>query len=42
VTPIPPAATAFPDIEAGRLPRSIFRGLLDVHSRYGLRTRRVA
>ena len=39
---ISPATAAFPDIKAGRLPRYLFRGLLDVHSRYGLPTRRTA
>jgi hypothetical protein len=34
-----PATAAFPDSMAGRLPRWIFRGLLGVHSRYGLPTR---
>ena len=29
---------AFPDFWAGRLPRCVFRGLLSVHSRYGLHT----
>src|SRR5262249_15005947 len=37
-----PATAAFPDIQAGRLPRHPFRGLLGVHSRYGLHTRQVA
>ena len=37
-----PAATAFPGFPAGRLPHWSFRGLLSVHSRYGLRARRVA
>ena len=36
-----PEATAFPEIQAGRLPHHPFRGLLDVHSHYGLHTRRV-
>ena len=31
-------AAAFPVTSAGRLPHSLFRGLLDVHSRYGLHT----
>ena len=35
-----PEATAFREIQAGRLPHHPFRGLLDVHSRYGLHTRR--
>ena len=34
-----PAMTAFPDLQAGRLPHYLFRGLLNVHSRYGLHTR---
>jgi len=29
---------AFPDFWAGRLPHCVFRGLLSVHSRYGLHT----
>ena len=37
-----PATAAFPVIQAGRLPRCPFRGLLSVHSRYGLHVRRVA
>ena len=36
-----PAASAFPEILAGRLPHHVFRGLLSVHSRYGLHTRQV-
>src|SRR5690606_41095756 len=36
-----PEAAAFPEIQAGRLPHYPFRGLLNVHSRYGLDTRRV-
>jgi hypothetical protein len=32
------AVTAFPEIMAGRLPHCVFRGLLSVHSRYGLHT----
>jgi hypothetical protein len=36
-----PAVTAFPVILAGRLLHLYFRGLLSVHSRYGLRTRQV-
>jgi hypothetical protein len=36
------ATAAFPEIWAGRLPRYLFRGLLGVHSRYGLPARRVA
>jgi hypothetical protein len=37
-----PMAAAFPITSVGRLPRQLFRGLLDVHSRYGLHTHRVA
>ena len=37
-----PATAAFPVKEAGRLPRCTFRGLLGVHLRYGLPTRRAA
>ena len=37
-----PTTAAFPEIQAGRLPHYLFRGLLSVHSRYGLHTRRVA
>jgi len=37
-----PAAAAFPKIQLGRLPHCLFRGLLSVHSHYGLHTRRVA
>jgi hypothetical protein len=37
-----PATAAFPDNQAGRLPHHDFRGLLGVHSRYGLSTRRTA
>ena len=33
---------AFPVMSAGRLPRHFFRGLLGVHSRYGLPARRTA
>lgn len=36
-----PEMAAFPVIQAGRLPRCPFRGLLSVHSRYGLHARRV-
>ena len=36
-----PEATAFPVIQAGRLPHRPFRGLLDVHSHYGLHIRQV-
>jgi hypothetical protein len=32
------AISAFPEIMAGRLPHHVFRGLLSVHSRYGLHT----
>jgi hypothetical protein len=35
-------AAAFPIIQAGRLLHYPFRGLLNVHSRSGLRTRQVA
>jgi hypothetical protein len=37
-----PSASAFPRLSAGRLPRYTFRGLLSVHSRYGLPARQVA
>ena len=37
-----PAAAAFPVFQAGRLPHYPFRGLLSVHSRYGLHARQVA
>src|SRR6476646_590301 len=37
----PPTST-FPTLQLGRLLHHIFRGLLSVHSRYGLQTRRVA
>ena len=37
-----PTTAAFPEIQTGRLPHRPFRGLLSVHSRYGLHTRRVA
>ena len=37
-----PTTAAFPDNWAGRLPHHFFRGLLGVHSRYGLSTRRTA
>src|SRR6266536_1379730 len=37
-----PSASAFPEIQAGRLLHHPFRGLLSVHSRYGLHARRVA
>jgi hypothetical protein len=36
-----PKMTAFPVFQAGRLPHRPFRGLLSVHSRYGLHTRQV-
>lgn len=36
-----PTVAAFPEISAGRLPHRVFRGLLSVHSRYGLHTRQV-
>ena len=41
-SPVSSATAAFPIPLLGRLPHYLFRGLLDVHSRYGLRTRRVA
>jgi hypothetical protein len=37
-----PMTAAFPVSVAGRLPRQMFRGLLGVHSRYGLPARGVA
>src|SRR3954463_16733212 len=37
--PRSPAAAAFPARLPGRRPHRSFRGLLDVHSRYGLSTR---
>ena len=37
-----PPMAAFPVQRAGRLPRCPFRGLLSVHSRYGLHTRQIA
>ena len=37
-----PSSSAFPEIQAGRHLRYPFRGLLSVHSRYGLYARRVA
>src|SRR6202795_1682796 len=37
-----PFASAFPETGAGRLLHCRFRGLLSVHSRYGLHARRVA
>ena len=36
-----PLAAAFPVVVAGRLPHRTFRGLLGVHSRYGLHTRQI-
>src|SRR5260370_32770675 len=33
-----PTMAAFPDLGAGRLPHCVFRGLLSVHSSYGLHT----
>ncbi|MCK5187605.1 MAG: hypothetical protein KAR43_10795, partial [Deltaproteobacteria bacterium] len=33
---LPCPASAFPEYRAGRLPHLYFRGLLKVHSRYGL------
>ena len=40
--PSSPATAAFPLLVQGRRPHWTFRGLLDVHSRYGLSARRVA
>src|SRR5215475_6598604 len=37
-----PSTSAFPEIGAGRLLHQRFRGLLSVHSRYGLHAHRVA
>jgi hypothetical protein len=37
-----PSTSAFPKLRMGRLLHYGFRGLLSVHSRYGLQTRRVA
>jgi hypothetical protein len=37
-----PMTAAFPETLAGRLPRQNFRGLLGVHSRYGLPARGIA
>jgi hypothetical protein len=37
-----PSASAFPERKAGRLLRYPFRGLLSVHSRYGLHAHQVA
>src|SRR5262245_65176180 len=42
VTPNSPGTAAFPVMLAGRLPHHFFRGLLSVHSRYGLPARQVA
>src|SRR3954467_2952914 len=42
VTPSSPVTSAFPVFAAGRLPHRAFRGLLGVHSRYGLPARGVA
>jgi hypothetical protein len=36
-----PSASAFPEIQAGRLLHYPFRGLLSVHSRYGLHAHQV-
>ena len=36
-----PVRAAFPGVTAGRLLRLVFRGLLSVHSRYGLHAREV-
>src|SRR5712691_7311278 len=38
---IVPSAAAFPRVSAGRLLRYTFRGLLSVHSHYGLHARQV-
>ena len=37
-----PSTSAFPEIQAGRHLRYLLRGLLSVHSRYGLYARQVA
>ena len=37
-----PSSAAFPVKQSGRLLQLFFRGLLSVHSRYGLHARRVA
>src|SRR5207244_12680379 len=37
-----PSSAAFPVLKPGRLLQLLFRGLLSVHSRYGLHARRVA
>ncbi len=42
MTPRFPVTAAFPVFTAGRLPHRAFRGLLSVHSRYGLPARGVA
>ena len=42
VSPPSPAAAAFPILVQGRRPHWSFRGLLDVHSRYGLSARCIA
>src|SRR5271166_5391788 len=42
VSPSSPAAAAFPFLVQGRRPHWSFRGLLNVHSGYGLSARRVA
>ena len=36
-----PETAAFPRCQLGRLPHQVFRGLLNVHSCYGLHTRQV-
>ena len=36
-----PVGAAFPEFPAGRLLHGVFRGLLSVHSRYGLHAREV-
>ena len=41
-SPVNSATAAFPISLLGRLPHCLFRGLLDVHSRYGLSARGVA
>src|SRR5207245_11353134 len=42
VAPLKPATAAFPIPLLGRLPHYLFRGLLGVHSRYGLPARGTA
>src|SRR5262249_60591755 len=42
VAPLEPATAAFPIPLLGRLPHYLFRGLLSVHSRYGLPARGIA